>query len=108
VSESSPSRWGRRVRSEPSNGAKFPAAEFVALQNAAAVLGQTVSQFVRAAVAMRLRGAGRVQAVHIASTAREAQSQVTFVSSHPDAGQTRNPDPEIDPRELKYANLGGR
>jgi hypothetical protein len=84
---------------------RFPVAEFAALQKAAVALGQTVSEFVRAAVATRLRGAARVQAIHIASSAdREAPSQVTFVSSHPEAGQTRNP----SPAEVKYANLGRR
>jgi hypothetical protein len=83
---------------------RMPVAEFLALQKAAGAAGQTVSDYVRTAIAMRLRGMIRVSSVHIA-VAAQARSQATFVAPHPEAGQTENPDPEIDMSELKYANL---
>lgn len=79
---------------------RMPLTEFVALQKAAGAAGQTVSDYIRTAIAVRLRGLVRVNAVQIATAAAEASSQATFVVPHPKAGQTQNPDPEI-----RYANL---
>jgi hypothetical protein len=86
---------------------RMPLGEFLAVQKAATAAGQTVSEYVRAAIAMRLRGMVRVNAVQIHSVARDAQSQATFVVHQPASagGETRNPDPEINPQELRFANL---
>jgi hypothetical protein len=82
---------------------RLPVSEFTAVQKAAKASGQTVSDFIRAAIGIRLRGGVRLNALQIATGAPAGQSQATVLSTTLESGQTRNPDPEI--MVPMYANL---
>jgi hypothetical protein len=75
---------------------RLPIAEFAAIQKAARESGQTVSDFIRGAVTMRLRQAVRISAVQISTgSSSNAPSNATFLAPELEAGTTRNPGPVI-------------
>lgn len=82
---------------------RLPVDEFTAVQKAAKISGQTVSEFIRAAIGIRLRGGVRLNALQISTGAPEGQSQATVLTHTLESGQTRNPDPEI--MVPMYANM---
>jgi len=82
---------------------RLPIEEFRAVQNAAKSAGQTVSEFIRTAIASRLHGA-RMTAMYIAAGSSEGRSQATVLASTLEGGHTHNPGPEIP---WLYANLTG-
>jgi len=85
---------------------RLPVAEFIAVQKAAKAAGQTVSEFVRSAIAMRLRERVLVNAVQIATgSSPEGSSHATFLAPALEAGRTRNPGPARTDRIPQYANL---
>jgi len=73
---------------------RLPIAEFVAIQAAAKTAGQTVSEFLRSAIATRLHGGIRVPSMHIAAGSSEGRSQATVRASTLEGGQTNNPGPD--------------
>lgn len=84
---------------------RLPVAEFIAVQKAAKAAGQTVSEFVRSAIAMRLHERVLVNALRIATgSSPEGPSHATFLAPALEGGRTQNPAPAIIPR---YANLTG-
>jgi pectin methylesterase-like acyl-CoA thioesterase len=83
---------------------RLPVDEFTAVQKAAKASGQTVSEFIRAAIGIRLRGGVRLNALQIATGAPEGQSQATVLTPILESGQTRNPDPEMIAVPM-YANM---
>jgi hypothetical protein len=73
---------------------RLPLKEFVEVQKAAKRAGQTVSQFIRSAIALRLRASVLVNAVQVATGSSEGRSQATFVVPALEAGRTQNPGPD--------------
>ena len=86
---------------------RLPVNEFTAVQNAAKAAGQTVSDFIRNAIATRLRGGIRITALQIATGSSEGQSQVTVLAPTLEGGQTHNPNPGPGMEEMvpQYANM---
>lgn len=87
---------------------RLPVAEFMAVQKAAKATGQTVSEFVRSAIAMRLHERVLINAVEIATgSSSEAPSHATFLAPALEAGRTQNPGPARTERIPipHYANL---
>jgi uncharacterized protein (DUF1778 family) len=84
---------------------RLPAAEFVAIQRAAQTAGQTVSDFIRSAIAARLRGNLPVNAVRVVAGSSEANSHTTVLLSVLESGSTQNPGPERMEAIPLYANL---
>jgi hypothetical protein len=84
---------------------RLPVNEFTAVQNAAKAAGQTVSDFIRNAIATKLHGGIRIHALQIATGSSEGQSRVTVLAPTLEGGQTHNPDPEIEMMVPQYANL---
>lgn len=85
---------------------RLPLREFVEIQTAARNAGQTVSEFIRSAIALRLHASVLVNAVQVATGSSEGRSQATFVVPALEAGRTQNPGPdrtEVFPP--LYANL---
>lgn len=73
-------------------------AEFVAVQKAAKARGQTVSEFVRSAIAIMLHQHVVLNAVSITTGASEGASNATFLNPGPAGSQTLNSVPQ-------YANI---
>ncbi|HEY9085503.1 MAG TPA: hypothetical protein VIN40_06160 [Candidatus Tyrphobacter sp.] len=69
---------------------RLPSKEFLALQKAAQGCGETLSEFIRKAIALRLYGAPLRTSLDISSGTPDAQQQATFFSE-PASGQTKNP-----------------
>jgi pectin methylesterase-like acyl-CoA thioesterase len=82
---------------------RLPVAEFAAVQSAAKAVGQTVSDFIRGAIATKLYGGIHIAALQVAAGAPEGQSQVTVLAPILESGRTQNPDMEI--LVPLYANL---
>ena len=72
---------------------RLPVGEFVAVQRAAKTAGQTVSEFIRSAIATRLHGGIHVTAMQIAAGSSEGRSQATVLAPTLEGGQTHNPGP---------------
>ncbi len=73
--------------------------EFIAVQKAAKAAGQTVSEFVRRAIAMRLQERVLINAVQIATgSSPGGPSRATFLAPALEAGRTENRIPQ-------YANV---
>lgn len=78
---------------------RLPVPEFIAVQKAAKAAGQTVSEFVRSAIAMRLHERVLINAVQIATgSSSEGPSHATFLAPALEAGRTQNRIPQ-------YANV---
>jgi hypothetical protein len=73
---------------------RLPVGEFTSVQKAAGAAGQTVSEFIRSAIATRLHGGIRLTALKI-EAGSSWRSQVTVLAPTLECEQTRNPDPEI-------------
>jgi hypothetical protein len=87
---------------------RLPVGEFTAVQKAAKASGQTVSDFIRAAIGIRLHGAVRLGGLQIASGSPEGRSQAIVLAPTLESGRTHNPDPEIPERPLlppAFANM---
>jgi len=74
---------------------RLPVAEFIALQTAAKKGGETVSEFVRNSIGMRLHESVIINAVQITSGATAGPSQATFLAPALESGRTRNPGPDL-------------
>ncbi len=88
---------------------RLPSTEFVALQKISKETGETLSEFIRNAIALRLHGEPVTNAVQINSGVKGATIQATFVASVLSAGQAVNPNqlgPDPD-RIPTLANLPG-
>ena len=83
---------------------RLPVSEFTSVQKAAKAAGQTVSDFIRNAIATQLHGGISITALLVASGSQEGRSQVTVLAPILEGGQTKNPDPETE-GVPKYANL---
>ncbi len=87
---------------------RLPVGEFTAVQKAARASGQTVSDFIRAAIGIKLHGAVRLGGLQIASGSPEGRSQATVLAPTLESGRTLNPDPEIPEQPLlppTFANM---
>ena len=84
---------------------RLPVQEFVAMQKAAKSSNQTVSEFIRNAIAMKLRGNVTVNAVQVATGSAEAKSQATVLVSVFESGRTQNPGPDRMEAVPLYANI---
>lgn len=84
---------------------RLPVGEFAAVQGAAKTAGQTVSEFIRSAIATRLHGGIHVAAMQIAAGSSEGRSQATVLAPTLESGQTRNPGPDRTEAVPLYANL---
>lgn len=84
---------------------RLPALEFVALQKAAQASGETLSEFIRSAVALRLHGKPVPTAVQISSGAQEVDHRATFLVPVLSAGQTENPTLSVPDLPPPYANI---
>jgi hypothetical protein len=73
---------------------RLPLRDFVEIQRAAKSAGQTVSEFIRGAIALRLRANVLVNALQVATGSSEGRSQATFVVPALEAGRTQNPGPD--------------
>jgi hypothetical protein len=73
---------------------RLPIREFVEVQAAARSAGQTVSEFIRSAIELRLHPKVRLHAVQIATGSPEGSSQATVVVPALEAGRTQNPGPD--------------
>jgi len=88
---------------------RLPTSEFVALQKAARASGETLSEFIRKAVGLRLHGKPVMSAVQIASGLRQGSIQTTMIVPALPSGRSENsiqrgPDPDDVPR---FANITG-
>ena len=83
---------------------RLPVGEFVAVQRAAKSAGQTVSEFIRNAIAAKLRGRLVVNAVQISTGSSQARSQATVYVSALEGGDTENPGPDRM-EAILYSNL---
>ena len=86
---------------------RLPVDEFIALQKSAKANGETVSDFIRNAIRLRLRGELTANAVQIASGTQGRTLQATFLAPALSSGRSENPiqvgpDPDQVPR---FANL---
>jgi hypothetical protein len=88
---------------------RLPVSEFVALQRAAKAAGQTVSDYVRSAIATRLQQAVLINAIDIFLTGSSpgSPSNATFLAPALEAGRTRNSSPNRDDMPPRFANLVG-
>jgi hypothetical protein len=82
---------------------RLPTAEFIALQKAANESRETLSEFVRIAIGLRLHGQPVVNAIQIVSGFRWGTVNTTFVVPALSAGRSENPlqkgpDPDRVPR----------
>ena len=84
---------------------RLPMAEFIAVRNAAKASGETVSEYVRNAIGMRLHERVIINAVQITSGAAPGSSQATFLAPALEGGRTRNPGPDSMPP--LFANITG-
>jgi hypothetical protein len=85
---------------------RLPVSEFLAIQKAAKAGGQTVSEFIRSAVAQRLRRPLLVNALQIVTgSSSRGPSSATFLAPELEAGRTQNPGPAREDRIPQYANL---
>lgn len=85
---------------------RLPMAEFVAIQKTAQASGETLSEFIRSAIALRLHGKPVPVALEISSGTQKTNQQATFLAPVLSAGRTENPTPsEPDLPPLLYANL---
>jgi hypothetical protein len=86
---------------------RLPVEEFVAVQDAAKTAGQTVSEFIRSAIATRLHGGICLTAMYVAAGSSEGRSQATVLAPTLEGGHTHNPGPDrMDTMAVpSYANL---
>jgi hypothetical protein len=88
---------------------RLPVAEFAALQKAAKASGQSVSEYIRNAIALRLHGGGGFNTIHVATGSSEARSHTTVRLSAfaTEGARTENPGPGStrDWACPNYANL---
>jgi hypothetical protein len=73
---------------------RLPVEEFVAVQSAAKSAGQTVSDFIRSAIATKLHGVSHVTVMHVAAGSSEGRSQATVLVPTLEGGHTHNPGPD--------------
>ena len=90
---------------------RLPVAEFIALQKAAKANGETVSEFIRNSLRLRLHGEVITNAVQIASGLRWGTIQATFLAPALSAGRSENPlqlgpDPDQVPRFANSTRSG--
>lgn len=88
---------------------RLPVTEFVALQKAAKENGESLSEFIRNSIGLRLYGRPVLNAVQIASGLRGGTIQAIFLTPALSAGRSENPlqkgpDPDRVPR---FANMTG-
>ncbi len=93
-----PTEWEEvMVEPNPNRGVltsfRLPSNEFVELRKAAEASGETVSEFIRGAVALRLHGVQTITNFSISSGTQIASFAATIVAPHLSVGQTENPFP---------------
>lgn len=84
---------------------RLPLTEFTALQRASKASGKTVSEFIRAAIASKLRGNLVLNAVQIATGSADTRSQATVLAPTLKSGETENLGPDYTEAIPLYANL---
>lgn len=84
---------------------RLPLREFAEIQNAARTAGQTVSTFIRDAIAMRLYESVRVNALQVTIGSSEGRSQATIIVPVLESGRTQNAGPDHTEAFPSFANL---
>ena len=87
---------------------RLPAAEFIAMQKAAKESGETLSEFIRNSIGLRLYGRATTNSVQITSGLHSGSLQATFLASALSAGQAENPTPLDTDHVPNFANLVAR
>ena len=84
---------------------RLPVGEFVSVQQAARSANQTVSEFIRNAIAAKLHGNVAVNALQVVTGSAEARSQATVLVSVLESGRTQNLGPDRMEAVPLYANI---
>ena len=87
---------------------RLPAKEFIAAQRAAKESGETLSEFIRNSIGIRLYGKPLTQSVQITGGYQSGSLQATFRAPALSAGQADNPAILVGDQVSGFANLTAR